>query len=228
MNLINLGLLVCPCFCINSKFDSLKTFSKECNTVQCSVLQALRSTEPKRETLSTLIVVNEFTHTQTLFLYEHPSVIFLICHTFQLYSLTAHTSVDVHIGTSCCWKNKGSTHLQGSLLFERRKQKQYVYPTVLPASVRPKHAHGRNSYRQWCSLVSTQHRHCLDERCVLMRALWEFNEARTMGESEAMDAYWCKMFLGDPPFFMCWIPCLWVLQQSPCTCIAKVTLWLVC
>ena len=58
--------------------------------------------------------------------------------------------------------SKGSIHLQGSLLFVRRKQKHTAYPTVLAASVRPQHAdHGLNSYRRWCSLVSTQHRHCV-------------------------------------------------------------------
>lgn len=52
--------------------------------------------------------------------------------------------------------------------------------------------------------VSTQRRHCRDERCVLMRPAWEFNEAGR-SEPKAMDAYWCEMFLGDSclvaPFF---------------------------
>lgn len=128
-----------------------------------------------------------------------------------------------HIGTGCCWKNKGSMHLKGSLLFARKKQKQTAYPTVLPASVHPKHAHGMNSCRQWCSLVSTQCRHCRDERCVLMRAVWEFNEART-SEPEAMGAYWCEMFLGDSSFFafMCWIPFYGFCNRVPAHVLQKV------
>lgn len=69
--------------------------------------------------------------------------------------------------------------------------------------------------------VSTQRRHCRDERCVLMRPAWEFNEAGR-SEPKAMDAYWCEMFLGDS--------CLVALfLGSACShCASRIMLWFLC
>lgn len=89
---------------------------------------------------------------------------------------------------------------------EKAKKNKLLLPLCYQQVSIQKHVHGMNSYRHWCSLVPLQHRHCLDERCVLMRTVWEFNEAR-MNEPEATGVYWSEMFLGDSSFFffMCWI-----------------------
>lgn len=97
----------------------------------------------------------------------------------------ADTSVDVRADASCCWKNKGSSYLSGSLLCEKKKwkgkkekkQNKLLCPLCYQRECVQNQEREWNSYRRWCSLVWTQQTHWRDERCVLMKAAWEFNEA---------------------------------------------------
>lgn len=111
--------------------------------------------------------------------FRYPLYFFSVFITSFFYSIIILYS-DVHTDTSCCCEINftGIIHLQGSILLVRRKQKQTAYPTVFAARLRPQHADHR------ILLVVAQFglyaapALCLDERCVLMRAVWEFNEAR--------------------------------------------------
>ncbi len=90
--------------------------------------------------------------------------------------------MDVHIGTSCSWKinfKKFYTSLRIPFVHEEETK-----TNCLSHCVTSKHPYTACRPRDEFLSVAVQSglcaapTLCLDERCVLMRAIWEFNEAR--------------------------------------------------
>lgn len=128
-----------------------------------------------------LLWMNLHPRHNSLFLAIHPfSSPVVIYFNFIRTQLT--TSVDVHIGSSCSWKInfKGSIHLQGSLFVCEEKTKTDCLSHCVTSKC------PTTACRPWNEFLSVAAQSglyaaptlCLDERCVLMRAVWEFNEAR--------------------------------------------------